>query len=368
VFSVLFSEGAGQVEPSSDAVSFVKYGEKVYTQIRRFVIVSVRKEFVFAWLVPTLRCCTSFIDIFSPIFTYSKRGTTKPGVNPRQHAIIYMSDTSPETVPGESLSSMKDPIKVIPANPNERLDRASRIRFGLHHPIQFNMKVKDIGIVAPDDIPKVILYWRMEIDKEYVDIDKSNAPTNAPMNAPSSERQQSSQPEIIAEDLIVNIAPCLATLQSPRYSGQAGFEPIRNPKGFFKKGRVFTMSQSKGGQDAEKTLVVVRPKGQSADCLPITSSGHDDAESERSDHVEIIPVQEGEELPTDDYQSKARVFVVFEAKGTPLAPFSRIVFGETHEVAFDGNLVVRNVGRVVPLSIWHLKQYQEQFKSSGKAL
>jgi hypothetical protein len=408
----------------------------VYTQIRRFVIVSVKKEFVYAWLVPTLRCCMSFIDIFSPIFTYSKRGTAKPGIDPRHHAIIYMSDTSPETVPGESLSSMKDPIKVIPTNSNERLDRASRLNFGLHHPIQCNVKVKDIGIVAPDDIPKVVRYWRMEMDNEDAIIDKPNlstyaqptaprgytyaqtaprgytyaqptqsyytyaqltSPTYAQLTSPTHTKPNPpSQPEVTANDLIEteedpainsyhawiprSLSAATGNLSlrnlSPNISARPfssadnfswPFEAVRNPKGFFKKGRVFTMSWSKKGQATEKTFVVLRPKGQSADCLPITSSGHEDAESEGSNHAEIIPVEEGEELPTDDYQSKARIFVIIEAKGTSLAPFSRINFGKTHEVAFDGNLVVRNVGRVVPQSIWHLKQYQDQYDDSDRS-
>lgn len=54
----------------------------------------------------------------------------------------------------------KDPIAVN--SEDGKLDDASRIYFGIHHPIQYNVKVKDLGIVSTSDIPKVIGYWRQE--------------------------------------------------------------------------------------------------------------------------------------------------------------------------------------------------------------
>lgn len=52
VFATLYTESAGETaRPThfNDAFTTVKYGEAVYTQIRRFVVVSVRKNFVYAW-------------------------------------------------------------------------------------------------------------------------------------------------------------------------------------------------------------------------------------------------------------------------------------------------------------------------------
>lgn len=42
------------------------------------------------------------------------------------------------------------------------LSRASRIYFGIQHPIQYNVKVKDLGYVLPDDMPFLNGYWNME--------------------------------------------------------------------------------------------------------------------------------------------------------------------------------------------------------------
>ena len=42
------------------------------------------------------------------------------------------------------------------------LSRASRIYFGIHHPIQYNVKVKDLGYVHPEWMPAFLGYWNME--------------------------------------------------------------------------------------------------------------------------------------------------------------------------------------------------------------
>jgi hypothetical protein len=54
VFATLYTEPTGetaQPDPWNDAYTTVKFGQSVFTQIRRFVVVSVRKNFVYAWLV-----------------------------------------------------------------------------------------------------------------------------------------------------------------------------------------------------------------------------------------------------------------------------------------------------------------------------
>lgn len=49
---MLYSEAASQTRNtagSDDAFSLVKFNEYVHSQIRRFVIVDVRRHFVYAW-------------------------------------------------------------------------------------------------------------------------------------------------------------------------------------------------------------------------------------------------------------------------------------------------------------------------------
>ena len=42
------------------------------------------------------------------------------------------------------------------------LSTASRIFFGIQHPIQHNVKVKDLGYVHPDYLANFLSYWAME--------------------------------------------------------------------------------------------------------------------------------------------------------------------------------------------------------------
>ncbi|KAF2794487.1 hypothetical protein K505DRAFT_242039, partial [Melanomma pulvis-pyrius CBS 109.77] len=142
VFAVLFTEAAGSTATSyNSSISFVKYNERVHSQIRRFIVVRARKEFCFA----------------CPIFTYSGRGTTKNGVRPEEHAIAYSSTEQARPFAGED--GMMSPICIENAENIQPLDPASRIYFGIHHPIQYNVKVQDVGDVHPRSISFLRGHW-----------------------------------------------------------------------------------------------------------------------------------------------------------------------------------------------------------------
>ncbi|CAE6996772.1 hypothetical protein P3342_000443 [Pyrenophora teres f. teres] len=138
VFAMLYSQAASQTarpDPGDGAFTVVRFGESVHTNIRRFVVVEVKRGFVYA----------------CGIATYSHRGTLKPGCNPVEHAIVYFRGTDPRCcyLPGEVEGGMtKDPIEVEPADPAMVLKPDSRIRFGKIYPIEMNVKVKDIGRVS----------------------------------------------------------------------------------------------------------------------------------------------------------------------------------------------------------------------------
>ncbi|KAF2251135.1 hypothetical protein BU26DRAFT_276633 [Trematosphaeria pertusa] len=154
VFSMLYSEAASEsmARAGDDSVTVVKFGEHVFSQIRRFVVVSVKRNFV--------KACG--------ISTYSGRGTLKPGCNPREHAPIYFVGSSPVWLVGEHERGMtKDPIAVEPADSSLTMPVSSRIRFGKTYPIEWNVKVKDIGRVVPEDLRKLITYWKEEDDDDW---------------------------------------------------------------------------------------------------------------------------------------------------------------------------------------------------------
>ncbi|ORY18206.1 hypothetical protein BCR34DRAFT_504925 [Clohesyomyces aquaticus] len=147
VFAMLHAEAMGETQKprlGDDCISVIKHGEYAYTNIRRFVIVQVMKGFVYA----------------CPISSYSGRGTTKPGCDPAEHAIVYCNGNGPVWLAGEAENAMrKDPIKVTTVN-HETLSPASRIRFGKVYPIEMNVKVKEIGEVDAADRTKLDTYYR----------------------------------------------------------------------------------------------------------------------------------------------------------------------------------------------------------------
>jgi hypothetical protein len=103
----------------------------------------------------------TYADLHSPVFTYGNRATTKPGVRPDEHAIAYTHGYRPQLVTGEQ-ALQKIPIAISMNTSEKPLAAASRIYFGIHHPIQYNVKVKDLGIVHPEWMATFSGYWKME--------------------------------------------------------------------------------------------------------------------------------------------------------------------------------------------------------------
>lgn len=153
VFAMLYTETASETSasqrPNDDAYTVVRFGEKAHTNIRRFVVVEVKRGFVNA----------------CGIGTYSGRGALKGGCDPSEHTIVYFSGTNPAScyIPGEYEKGMdKEPIEVQPAEAGVYIRPESRIRFGKTYPIEKNVKVKDIGRVHPGQLSTLIQYWESE--------------------------------------------------------------------------------------------------------------------------------------------------------------------------------------------------------------
>jgi hypothetical protein len=153
VFSVIMNETAGTTATASHratdyntSMSFVKYQDNmVYTNVRRFVVVRQKREFCLA----------------CPIYTYSGRATTKPGVQASEHGIAYSWGSQPTLLLGE-FGITKPSLTVVMAEGEKVLDKASRIYYGIHHPVQYNVKVKDIGHVVPGQVHLLISNWKAE--------------------------------------------------------------------------------------------------------------------------------------------------------------------------------------------------------------
>jgi hypothetical protein len=199
VFAVILSEPAGSTTVTSynsaASISEVRYqGNFVHTQTRRFVVVRTRREFCFA----------------CPIFTYSNRATLKRGVRPEEHGIAYSDGEQPQLVPGEA-GIRKPSVAVAMAAGEPSLHIASRIYYGIHHPIQYNVKVKDIGQVLEHHIVHLIGNWMAE--------DISDTKQSADVTATADEPELMSVLEEPDED----------GEQSNSISGKAGKAPRHAP-------------------------------------------------------------------------------------------------------------------------------------------
>jgi hypothetical protein len=151
VFSVIMNETAGSNSTedatdynSSPSINTVKFQDNfVHTSIRRFIVVRQKREFCYA----------------CPIFTYSGRATTKRGVRPSEHGIAYSWGSEPQLIPGEG-GMTKPSIAVVMAEGTPSLNVASRIYYGIIHPIQYDVKVKEVGYILKDHIPYLISNWK----------------------------------------------------------------------------------------------------------------------------------------------------------------------------------------------------------------
>lgn len=100
--------------------------------------------------------------LYSPITTYSGQGCLKKGCIPSEHSVVHIG-TSPNYFQGEYEAGLtKAPIRIVPANSNLTMKPASRVHYSKSYPIEMNVKVKDIGNVAQEDLDKFIAYYNQE--------------------------------------------------------------------------------------------------------------------------------------------------------------------------------------------------------------
>ena len=160
---MLHIENAGATAPpGSTGISEVRYGEKAFAQIRRFIVVESKRKQHWSncmYVSTIVFGLKALLTVISRITTYGGQGTTKYGIDPREHTIVYSGNRAPDKLVGETRLH-KDPLRVVPVDNSQKLDDLSRIDFGKTYPIQHNVKVKHVGSVAPQDFHKLIQYWR----------------------------------------------------------------------------------------------------------------------------------------------------------------------------------------------------------------
>jgi hypothetical protein len=125
-----------------------RFGEEVYSHILRVIVVQTQHGFC----------------LCVPIFTYRGQGLTKPGVNADDHAIAFGSGKRPVSLSGEKPMKF-EPIEVKLAQ-GQALHEMSRINFAKVYTVEWNVKVRHVGMVVPESLPHLLTAWRTLLYKE----------------------------------------------------------------------------------------------------------------------------------------------------------------------------------------------------------
>lgn len=89
----------------------------------------------------------------------------KKKLDPAKQVIAYTSDLPPPGLPGERALN-KEPIKIEPVNPREKLDPASRIDLEKLHNVEHNVSICRVGNVKQSHLRMLIRYCGNLLDEE----------------------------------------------------------------------------------------------------------------------------------------------------------------------------------------------------------
>ena len=101
----------------------------------------------------------------------------------------------------------KSPIAIEPTDPNEPMLPTSRLRLGKTYSIECNVKVRDIGKVAPEDRTKLLRYHQDERDIGF-------------------------EPDDLDDNRPQNTFPPAQSAKWPGYQGSQGFYGYRSQQGY----------------------------------------------------------------------------------------------------------------------------------------
>ncbi|CAF9940894.1 MAG: hypothetical protein HETSPECPRED_002670 [Heterodermia speciosa] len=175
VFKYLSWEPQGNGNPNERSGNSVqkyqtrssKLGQEAFAKVYRYVVVRARPKQGYSMCLR--------------ITTHNGHGTVGKLIMQREHSIIYTGEEAPARLPEEKKLN-KDPIQVIPVENAEPLDPLSRINYAKPYPIEHNVKVCEVGMVAPRDVRKINAYYQQESGYE----------TERPQQEPERRRRESS--------------------------------------------------------------------------------------------------------------------------------------------------------------------------------
>lgn len=277
-------------------------------------------------------------------------------------------------------------IAVVMTEPQRPLILSSRIYFGLHQAIQYNVKVKDIGSVQQDHLEPLIRNWK-NVDAGY-SVTPDAVHTEMPPAVSNGEEDKESESDDDVEDTdeagddeddgngeavdteLSNTLSQTHLQEQPEYAKNGNtqiseLELVANPKGFFKKGRVFmTLWTEPRGFSAESftemaRFVVIKPNPAFSVCLRVsTYSGQATTKPGvvADSHAAVVPV--GGTFtphPQGEHLTKSPIVVKVENPAVNIDSMSRINFAKPYSV--EHNIMVRNIGRVAGDSVGMIDRY-----------
>ncbi|KAF5874236.1 uncharacterized protein Bfra_004243 [Botrytis fragariae] len=128
-----------------------------------------------------------------PIMSYEGRATSKPGVHPEEHAIIYTTP-EPKLVNNEDGSRMIfDPVKMIPESSRHTLDKASRINYAKIYTVEYNVKVWFIGHVD-QACEQIVKKSYNDANQPFPLSSQPSVPAAYPMNNPPYDNSSHAMP------------------------------------------------------------------------------------------------------------------------------------------------------------------------------
>ncbi|TID23475.1 hypothetical protein E2P81_ATG03046 [Venturia nashicola] len=142
VFSCPWPEPAGRVNTGNptDMRTYDRFGEAVFAEIRRFVIVRAHTHH----------------SICVPISTYGSNGVVNRH-DAKHHSIIYTTPNPPTPLQGESFDKYDIPVIEVDENLNDK----SRLNYSQTYTVQHNaVKVKRIGMVTSENMAWVMKYCK----------------------------------------------------------------------------------------------------------------------------------------------------------------------------------------------------------------
>ena len=111
--------------------------EEAFMEIARFVVVKAKSSH----------------SLCLRISTYGGQATTKPGINPADHAAVVQEGTTAARHSGENL--VHEPIEVKIEDRDVSIHAMSRINFAKIYTVEHNIKVRNVGRVTSESLQEI---------------------------------------------------------------------------------------------------------------------------------------------------------------------------------------------------------------------